>query len=172
MDLFLTFCLLNPVEPMSKSQQEVISANKDAVVLNGRAPDLKLQRDGKMISPKAWGNDLFDRMEGIASVFDNYSLGGNPFSEALNEQRAKIEDPSLTPSAKIIAALKSNKEPFFDYALRLAEQAKQSILATDLEQDVIDRYYAVATDSFEQQRKIEESDDTDFDTFLKRYFNK
>ena len=171
MDLFLTFCLLNPVEPMSKSQQEVIAANKDAVVLNGRAPDLKLQRDGKTISPRAWGNDLLDRMEGIATVFDK-SLSANYFTEALSEQRAKIEDASLTPSAKIIAALKANEEPFFDYALRLAENAKQSILATSLEQDVIDRYYAVATESFDRQRKIEESDDTDFDTFLERYFNR
>ncbi|MXW47380.1 MAG: hypothetical protein F4Z97_01820 [Gammaproteobacteria bacterium] len=156
---------------MSASQQEVIAENKDAVVLNGRAPDLKLQRDGKTISPRAWGNDLLDRMEEIATVFDS-TLCVNYFNEALNEQRAKIEDARLTPSAKIIAALKANKEPFFDYALRLAEQAKKSILATSLEQNVIDRYYAVAVDSFDRQRKIEESDDTDFDTFLERYFNR
>ncbi len=169
LDVFLTFCLLNPADPISPAQQEIIASNQNAVVLGGRTPDLQLQRNGAMVSPQSWGLELLAQLDSIAAIFDR-SLGGSSYRQALNEQRDKFDDPSLTPSAKLIAALRENSEPFFSLAMRMAELSQQSILNDGLEKKAIDRYRSIAEKSFNDQIEIENSDDVDFDTFLKRYF--
>ncbi len=170
MDIFLTFCLLNPIVPMTEAQQEEITATKDAVVLNGRSPKLRLKQNGRTIAPAKWGFELLARLDDIAAVFDS-SLGGHLYRNALNEQRIKLEDPSQTPSAKITSQLLADNEPFFYLAMRMAEQAKRSISQSQpLDQKQIERYNSIAEQSIAEQQEIERTDDIDFDTFLARYF--
>jgi len=170
LDLFLIFCLLEPSAPMTAAQQEAMTSNKDAVVLTGRKPDLHLQQNGASISPREWGAKIMAKLEGIAQVFDS-ALGGNLYRIALQEQHRKIDDPSQTPSAKIVAHLLANDEPFFSFAIRMAEQVKQTFTAQSLSQSTLDRYSQTAEQSIAEQRKLEQSDSTNFDTFLARYFS-
>ncbi len=169
MDLFLTYCLLNPIGPMSAAQQETIASNNDAVVLSGRTPDLQLKINGRSDSPRTWGLELLSRLEAIASVFDD-SLGGSLYRQSLDEQRDKLQDPSQTPSARIIEMLHDSNGPFFTLAMSMAETAKQKVVDNSLNESMIESYRKFAEESFVRQREIEESDDTDFDTFLERYF--
>lgn len=170
MDVFLTFCLLNPIASMTEAQQRNITTIKDAVVVGGRSPDLRLTQNGKTVAPATWGFELLSRLENIAAVFDE-TLGGTQYCHALDEQRMKLEDPSQTPSAQITSQLLENNEPFFSLAMRMAEQAKQSISECDpIDQTQIERYRAIAEQSIAEQQEIEQSDEVDFDTYLARYF--
>lgn len=169
MDLFLTFCLINPSPRVSDEYPEIIASNKDAVVLEGRSPNLRLVRNGRSVSPRAWGVELLCQIEHVARVFDN-ALGGDLYQRALDEQRSKFENPERAPSARIVRELLEQDEPFFSFAMRMANKAKQTITANPLEREETERYRAIASESVESQRKIEEADDTDFDSFLDRYF--
>ena len=169
MDLFLTFCLLNPVAPMTEAQQAIITANKDEVVLNGRKPGLKLRQNGKMVPLTKWGLELFLKLEDIASLFDS-TLGGDQYRQALSEQRMKLEDPNQTPSAKIVAQLLDSNEPFFTLAMHMAEHTKQATRHHQLSQRIINQYSNIAIQSIEEQETIENTDTIDFDTFLAQYF--
>ncbi len=170
MDLFLMFCLLNPVAPMTANQQKMITSNKDMIVLGGRSPGLELQQNGRSVSLVSWGLDLLAYLEEIATVFDR-TLGGDLYLQALNEQRRKFDDPGLTPSAQILTQLLENDEPFFTFAMRMAEQTKSTLNQIQLDSNEIERYRTIAEQSIADQIELEQSEKIDFDTFLENYFS-
>ena len=169
MDLFLMFCLINPAPRLSDRHPEIISSNKDAIVLEGRSPQLRLIRNGKSVSPREWGLELLLKLEDVATVFD-HALGGDLYRQAVLEQRTKLEDPEQTPSARIVRSLLKENEPFFSFAMRMAKKAKQTITKNPLDPEEIERYRAIASESIDRQRELEATNDTDFDSFLSRYF--
>ena len=170
LDLFITFCLLNPSPPLKQEHYPIISANKDATVLNGRNPDLTLNRNGDHVSLKTWGLEILDKLEAIAELFDQES-GTDSYQQAIRSQRAKLENPDETPSAQILNELNTNNEPFFSFAMRKAEEAKAALNGKPLNREVMDEFAEVAAKSIQQQLEMEQKDEVEFDQFLAWYFS-
>jgi glutamate--cysteine ligase len=108
-------------------------------------------------------------MQGIAEIFDRGDPA-RPYSAALAVQAAKVDDVSLTPSARMLAELESTGESFFDLALRMSRLHKEYFLA--LYPPNVERlaeFRAEAEESLRAQAAIEAADRLSFDQYLAQY---
>jgi glutamate--cysteine ligase len=169
LEVFLTLCLMKDSPPIGSAEQDRLDANHVTVARRGREPGLALERDGRQAPLLEWARELVDSMRGIAEVFD---LGdaSKPYSAALAVQAAKIEDVSLTPSARMLAELESTGESFFDLALRMSKLHKDYFLAlypTNVER--LAEFRLEADESLRAQAAVEAADKISFEQYLAEY---
>ncbi len=169
LESFLLFNLLSPSEPYTDVELAEIKHNTNAVAERGRDPKLKLKRAGGEILLRDWANEIFDQISSVCELLDKGAEGSTCFS-ALQQQRAKIADPDLTPSARMLAEMAERKEEFYHFALRMSKQHQQWFAKRPLEVDMLASSEAIARASIEKQREIERADEVPFATFLQNYF--
>ncbi len=170
LESFLLFNLLSPSEPYSDAELIEIKHNINAVAQRGRDPQLKLRRAGGEILLRDWANEIFEQMSAGCELLDK-DVEGFTYCSALQQQRAKIMDPDLTPSARMLAEMAENKEEFYHFALRMSQQHQQWFAERPLDVDKLASFEAAARASIEKQQKIEREDDIPFATFMQNYFN-
>jgi glutamate--cysteine ligase len=118
---------------------------------------------------RTWAAELLDEMSGICDVLDRGDAA-RPYYQALATQSAKLEDVSLTPSARLMAEVSAG-EPFFDLALRMSAAHKAYFL--DLyppNEERLREFSEEARESLAAQRAIEAADTGTFAEYLARYF--
>jgi len=174
LDVFLTFCMLEPSPTLSCDAQATSEENMDAVVVRGRDPRLLL-RDvaadkAEDKSVQQWGGELFDKMADIATLLDQAN-DSQLYREVLAAEAAKISDASLTPSAQILAAVVNENQSLTKIALARAVDYRQQLLANDYQEFSADYFTESVAESLQKQSAIEQSDNVDFDTFLQDYFS-
>jgi glutamate--cysteine ligase len=169
LDVFLTFCALSDSLFFDCSLQENAGSNMDKVVLRGRDPALLLCDEGVQKSVAQWGNELFDKMDKVAQLLDKAN-NTDKYSQSMLFERKKINDASLTPSAKIITALVNDEASLVKIALELAQQYRQQHLDKDYQTFDQQHFVDSVKKSHQDQQAIESSDDIDFDSFLNKYF--
>jgi glutamate--cysteine ligase len=92
------------------------------------------------------------------------------YGRSLAAQRAKAEDPELTPSASMLAEMRARGERFAEFARRLTEQHRGDFLSTPPSRERAAWLDDLTATSRDRQHAIEAADDIDFDEFLHRYF--
>jgi len=118
---------------------------------------------------REWARELLDGMTGICEVLDQGDPA-RPYSQALATQAAKIEDVTLTPSARLLTELTAG-ESFFDLALRMSATHKAYFL--DLyppNEERLREFSREARESLAAQQSIETADRGTFEEYLARYF--
>jgi glutamate--cysteine ligase len=169
LEAFLALCLLKESPPIGDSEQGSLDANHVTVARRGREPGLTLWRDGRDVPMQTWARELLDSMTGICEILDRGDPA-RPYSQALATQAAKIAQPALTPSARLLEELKGG-ESFFDLALRMSREHKAYFL--DLyppNEERLKEFANEAQESLAAQRAIEASDRGTFEEYLRRYF--
>ena len=169
LEVFLALCLMKDSPPIDISEQDTLDANHVIVARRGREPGLTLDRDGRAVPMQAWARELVDSMRGIAEIFDRGDPA-RPYSAALAMQASKVDDVSLTPSARMLAELESTGESFFDLGLRMSRLHKEYFLA--LYPPNVDRqaeFRAEAEESLGAQAAVEAADKMSFDAYLAAY---
>ena len=170
LEAFLAMCLLKESPPIGDSEQGALDQNHITVARRGREPGLTLWRDGSSASMRSWARELLDSMTGICEVLDRGDAS-KPYTHALTVQAAKVEDVTLTPSARLMSELLSSGESFATLALRMSAAHKAYFL--DLYAPNAARlaeFGAEAEESLRAQRRIEAADTGTFEEFLARYF--
>jgi glutamate--cysteine ligase len=170
LDVFLLYCVTHPSEMMDAQQYHETEVNLSAVVDHGRDPELMLSNEQQSIGLSAWALQLFSDMQKVALVLDQAN-GSSHYSTALELEKQKILDPSLTPSARILQRLVSQQCDNGSLGLALAEGYKQQLLDSDYEFMNVDVLAEHARLSIEKQRVIEQQDNISFDDFLSSYFS-
>jgi glutamate--cysteine ligase len=118
-----------------------------------------------------WARELLEGMQGLSEMLD-HGEQAKPYSAALEQQRAKIEDVERTPSARLLAEMRQTGESFFELALRMSNLHKDYFLGLYPPNDRrLAEFAAAAEESHEAQRRIEAADKVDFDTYLARYLD-
>jgi glutamate--cysteine ligase len=169
LEAFLALCVLSGSEPIGLSEQEALDGNHLRVARRGREPGLMLNRDGRDVPMSAWAAELLDSMQGIAEMLD-HGEPSRPYRTALEQQRAKIDDVSRTPSARMLTEMRQTGESFFQLAQRMSRMHKDYFL--DLyppNERRLGEFAAAAQESHEEQARIEAADKWDFDTYLAHY---
>jgi glutamate--cysteine ligase len=169
LEVFLALCLMKDSPPIDIAEQETLDANHVLVARRGREPGLRLDRDGRKTPMLGWARELIDSMQGVAEIFDRGDPS-RPYSAALAVQAAKIENVTLTPSARMLAELESTGESFFDLALRMSKLHKEYFLA--LYPPNVERlaeFRAEADESLRAQASIEAADKLSFEQYLAEY---
>lgn len=169
LDVFLLYCVTKPSALMTLEQYQETESNLSAVVNEGRDPNLQLSHATQSKSLKSWALELFDEMDAVAKVLDqaNDTLS---YSKALAQEKQKVLDPSLTPSAKILSTLLSQQSDNGALGLALAESYKQQLSESQYQFLDADTLAKHAQLSIEKQQDIETQDKLSFDEFLAGYF--
>ncbi|HET7587353.1 MAG TPA: glutamate--cysteine ligase [Gammaproteobacteria bacterium] len=169
LEMFLIFCLLTDSPFTSQPEREAINRNQARVTRRGRQPGLRLEDGGGFRTLQDWGREILDAMAPIADLLDGQA-GGNTYRQVLADQRAAVEDPEITASARVLAEMTANEEPFFSFALRMSKQHRDYFLKRDVAPELLAQFRRTAEQSLAEQAKIEASDSLSFDEFLRRYF--
>ncbi|HEY0800244.1 MAG TPA: glutamate--cysteine ligase [Steroidobacteraceae bacterium] len=169
LEAFLALCLLRESAPISVGEQAALDTNHLTVARRGREPGLILSREGRDFPMSVWARELLDSMQGLCEMLD-HGEPARPYSSALEQQRAKIDDVERTPSARLLAEMRQTGETFFQLALRMSKLHKDYFLGLyPPNESRLGEFAAEARESREAQRSIEAADDTDFDTYLAHY---
>lgn len=142
--------------------------NFNKVVDEGRRPGLQLARDGDSITLHDWANEVIERMQPYAKLLDS-AYGDDRYEKSLHEQHKKVENSTLTPSARILQTLKDDNASLHDYTLRQSLEHRDSFLARPLDPDTLSAYQHAAQASFKDQKALEDSDTESFDSYVARF---
>jgi glutamate--cysteine ligase len=170
LDIFLTYCLFESSQELSCHEQAICEQNMDAVVVRGRDPKLLIQDNGSDKSITQWGGEILAKMTDIAILLDNAN-NSNLYSLALATEAAKINDASLTPSAKILAMVVNDNQSLTQIALTRATAYREQLLGNEYQEFNAQYFAESVAESLNKQAEIERSDTVDFDTFLTDYFS-
>ena len=168
LDSFLMFCALNDSPLLEDGDCAACSDNFLSVVDQGRKPGLTLRRRGETIGLKEWACELLDAITPVAQMLDR-AEGGDGHAKALAAQRAKVEDPELTPSARVLSEMRLRGETFTQFSLRQSEAHAAYFRSNPLDVEQQARFEAMAQESIDQQAETERQDEGDFDTFVAAY---
>ena len=116
LDAFLLFCALAD-SPCGRWRVRRGHRQLPQGGQEGRRPGLQLQHCGEAVPLGEWAGQLLDEIAEVAALLDR-SHGDSRHAEALAEQRAKVADSSLTPSARVLEQLRTNGESFSQFAMR------------------------------------------------------
>ena len=168
MDAFLLFCALDHSPLTSSAEGLENTSNFAKAVKEGRRPDLQLQRNGQPISLASWGLELLDRIEAAARVLD-IDRAQPDHQNALASQRAKLNDFSLTPSARVLEALSKHDNSFIDFSLAQSRQHAEWFGARALSESEAAEFAQMAQASLTEQARMERDQSGDFDEFIEAY---
>jgi len=169
LDAFLLYCLFSESPACDETEQAEQAANLEAVVNRGRDPALQLTHEGKSLALPVWATSLLDELAPIAELLDSAHSGG-AYSEALQAQRDKIEDPGLTPSARILREMEERQLPFFRLAMAYSNQWSDYLRTPPLDSDIAAAFSEEATRSLAAQRDTEAADDISFEQYLGDFY--
>ncbi|MES2069411.1 MAG: glutamate--cysteine ligase [Pseudomonadota bacterium] len=168
LDTFLLFCALDDSPAIDAEQSLLYAKNFAATVKDGRRPGLSLQRDGQAVSLQAWGQELLQRMQPIAALLDA-QRGGDAHAASMAVQQAKLQDPELTPSARVMRALREQGNSFLRFGLHQSEQHARHFKANPPNAEENAYFNQLASNSLSEQQAIERDDKGSFDDFIAAY---
>lgn len=169
-EALLLSCLVQESPPIDADDFSTHNSNQLKVAHSGRKPGLTLINNQQTVSLKDWANDILDSMQDICDILDA-NEADNHYNHALQEQRRLIENPDLTPSARILAEMRASNQPFASYANNISRTHAESFTTTTLNSTETEKFNQMTADSLTQQTKIENSDTLEFDDFLQKYFS-
>lgn len=168
MDTFLITCLLCSDDLITDAECQRIAVNHQRIVTRGREPGLTLACPAGELSVAQRGQAILNQVRLTAEVMDSVD-GGNRFRQAVDAQYAKLEQPELTPSAQVLAAVKASGTRYSDWALEQSRQHRQNLMTTPLSAADTTRFEALTRRSLAEQEALENASGPDFDQFLAEY---
>ena len=170
MDVFLTWCLLNDSADINEDEYWRIKRNLKKTVMEGRRPGLMLEQGEHDISLQQWGLQVLEDMASLAELMDQ--ANGTTFHrDALNQQRLKLADSRLTPSAQVLRELQEKGLEFSQLTLQQAGQHRK-VLSEPLGSAVLRHWQQQAQASLAEQRNLEDSDTLPFADYLQQYLQR
>jgi glutamate--cysteine ligase len=169
LEAFAALCLLRDSPPLTAELSDRYEANHVQVATRGREPGLALWTERGPLALADWAAEILDQMQGICELLDAGDEA-RPYSAALAAQRAKLDDPMLLPSARLLAAMREQDQAFFELALGMSRMHRDYF--RELPSPNPGRLAELRTeadDSLEEQRRIEAADTLPFADFVGRY---
>ncbi len=169
-DSFLLFCLLDESPGIDKDEYQHLIDDNKTVVNNGRATDATVHIKGEVVPIPAAITRLLNAIKPCAEILDS-AHGHNLYTAGWEAQHHKAENPDELPSAKILRDIPKHDSSYFKFAMSQAKQHQQWFKERALSAKRAAYYQQVAKDSDAKREAIEAADSTDFETFLKHYYD-
>ncbi|HET7609921.1 MAG TPA: glutamate--cysteine ligase [Gammaproteobacteria bacterium] len=167
-EALLIYCLLAESPPITAAEQAEIDARDLTVAREGRRPGLKLVDGGRERPLRELGLELIAGIRDVAELLDDESQG---YVAAVDAAAEALRDPDRTPSAALLAALRSERASFFEYTLALAHSHaayfRDFALAPAREQALEE----TARLSLEEAEALPGKDPRPFADYLRDYFS-
>ncbi|WP_020655218.1 glutamate--cysteine ligase [Massilia niastensis] len=168
LDAFLMFCALEDSPLISAHEGEIHARNFARTVKEGRRPDLTLTRDGQEVPLREWALELIERIRPVAALLDEQHNEHGVHAASLGLQKAKIEDPALTPSARVLEEVRALGS-VAAFGLRQSELHAASFRDSPLMPAEEALFDELAAASLAEQDRIEATDTGSFDDFVAAY---
>lgn len=169
LDVFLLLCLLAESPPTDDAEHRLLQANQLQVVYHGRDPNLELEILGRRQPLRRWARELFAALGPVAALLDG-AQGTDAHAAALGSLAGRIDDPSTTPAARILAEMKDSGDTYFQTALGHAHRHREYFLATPQPAEVLATFRRQAEQSWRDQTALEAGDRLSFEDFLAAYY--
>lgn len=167
-EALLVLLVLKDSPPIGSSEQEALDRNHVRSARQGRERGLQLEREGRRVAMRAWGEELLDSMQGVCELLDA-GLAARPYQDALAAQRAKFADPEQTPSARVLRELAASERGHAAWALELSSEHRRQLLDEhQADAKRLQEFKAQAEESLREQEQIEASDKISFEQTLER----
>ena len=170
LDTFLLYCLLEESPACDDDEQARQSENLSAIVNRGREPGLSLASESGPRPFTEVGAELMERMGAVAALLDR-AHDQTGYSSALADQRLKIDDSELTPSARVLREMREQDIPFFRLAMNYSEEWATHFRRRSPPPDVQDALEAERERSIAAQIELEQDDSTSFADYLKKFYD-
>lgn len=167
-DAFLISCLLMSDAVLCPAECRMMSDNLHKVVTRGREPGLLLitpQGENTLVGT---GKALIEKIKMTGELLDRVHRTKD-YSMAVDEQLRKLEDPGLTPSARILAALQETGQEYTAWILQKSREHKEFFLGWTADAAILQDLAGKAEDSRRKQQQLEVGDTINFDQFLAAY---
>lgn len=168
LDAFLLFCAMDESPLTNQAEGEENVANFALTVKQGRRPGLMLSRHGQAISLQDWSMELLDKIAPVAALLDA-QRGDDSHAKTLQVQREKLHHPELTPSAKVLAAIRAANNSFTQFALQQSKLQAEEFRSHPPAADQLAIYTKMAEQSLAEQAVMEKSQTGSFDQFINDY---
>jgi glutamate--cysteine ligase len=169
-EALMVYAMLADGPPISGDERLAIDQNLILTAHRGRQPGLRLaDGQGGTRLLRDWARALCDRLAPICAVLDGDDPE-RPYSSSLAQQCALVEDPELTPSARMLAEMRANHEPFYALARRMSEAHAAEFRGRALSGARRDYFVAAADRSRADQAAVEAEPQAPFEQFLQEYF--
>lgn len=168
LDAFLIFCLLSDSPKCTQASHQEIESNLALVVNEGRSPKLTLARNGSPVTLQQWANELFVDIAHAATLLDNAHTT-DAYTQACSLQKEKIAKPELTPSARLLRAMRENAQAFCSFTMQQSHDTQAFFLKQELTPERLKELQEASRLSVAKQAEIEEADTISFDEFLSQW---
>lgn len=165
LDAFLLHCLLAESPECDEREFFEVASNIAKVVECGRDSDLSLELEAKTKGLKEWSSELIADINNAAGLLDEVH-GGSSYSTSLTKQLAKVDNPDLTPSGRMLKKMKDGNLSFFEFSMQQSKFHHESLKNNTLDKKTTNYMVAAAKESHIRQKQTEANDKLDFDEFL------
>lgn len=169
-EALLLTCMLNDSPEIGDKDHSIHNANQLAVANFGRKPYLNLNKNNQSIVLKDWANEILESMQPVCAILDSQHID-KPYSSTLAKQRLLVENPDLTPSARLLESMTERQQSFADFALTISAEHALSLSNNKLDSESFQKFTRMATLSHNEQHEIEATDNISFEAFLAAYFS-
>jgi len=168
LDAFLLFCALEESPLISVHEGQLHARNFARTVKEGRKPGLTLTRGDEEVELTTWALALIERIRPVAQLLDDGHNDGGVHTASLGRQKARIEDPALTPSARVLEEVRAlgSAAAFGLQQSRLHAASFRDSPLMPAEEALFDEMGAA---SIAEQLRIEQTDTGSFDDFVAAY---
>ncbi|MFP5441846.1 MAG: glutamate--cysteine ligase [Gammaproteobacteria bacterium] len=170
MELFATFCLLQDSPEQGVAELARNKANLQTAVNRGRDPEAVITMAGREASLREQGLALLDAMQPVACLLDEARQSAQGYTRSLAAQRRKLQDPELTPSARVLAELRARETSFFGFAMAQSLAARDHFRAQPLAPARREFFAQLAAESRAQQKEIEAADRQPFADYVATFY--
>lgn len=171
LDVFLLHCLLSESPADSPEEIAALVRNQHRVAARGREPRLKLERRGQQVELHEWGARLLAECEPIAAAIDA-ATGGRLHRDALSAAAAALGEPDSLPSARVLAAMARDYDNSYTrFVMAQSVKHNAALKALPFAAEVEERFARLARESLAEQRRLEASDNVDFETWRQQYLS-
>lgn len=164
------FCLFQLNSGHDLEQHNEISNNVLSVANRGRDPRLKLLDNRREVSLRQWALMLCDQMQEVCEILDNDNAD-IPYTCALHQQIEKILHPELTPSARILTAMRTQKMSITELVLQKSHEYTCYFRNAILDEAIKKNFDLQVKASRAQQKQLEVVNEIPFDQYLRNYFS-
>jgi glutamate--cysteine ligase len=168
-EALLLTCLLTESPKLNADELRVNNSNQLIVANSGRKPNVELVKNGEMITLKDWAQKILGSMKPICVALDSTETD-SPYTKSLNMQRELVENSELTPSAKMLTAMRNAEKPFSCFTVNQSAKLAKFFAEKSLDETTRLEFVKLAEQSHKKQRELETADQIPFEQFLQNYF--
>lgn len=168
LDVFLLHCLLTDSPPDTGKEIADLAHNQHLTAARGREPGLQLRRGDTQVTLTEWGSELLREFEPIAAALDA-AHGGSKHAEAVRAAGAALDDPSILPSARVLAEMKSHDDSFVSFVRARSEATRQGLLDLPFSAEQRAAFEQMTQTSIDAQKQIEAADTMPFEIYREQY---